>query len=143
MPNVVMIDLLDELILEGKVLRLKIKGNSMMPFLRDGKDMVELAKANDRELLPGAVVLFRFRGSFLLHRIIRREGSYLITMGDGVLIYTERITTDQVVGIVRANICPNGKRIDSNCLLSRYKTWVWMLLKPLRRWLLAVARRVC
>ena len=50
---------------EGKNVSLYIRGNSMFPFLRDGKDILELCPPGDRALGRGDVVLFRYGGNVL------------------------------------------------------------------------------
>lgn len=58
------------LIAEGRQVTIPVRGNSMSPFLADGRDSVLLGPPPER-LRRGDIVLFRRRsGQFILHRII-------------------------------------------------------------------------
>ena len=70
---------------EGKTVKIRLKGNSMFPLLRSGRDSVILEKSPAHSLKPMDVVLFRYYGNFILHRIIKREGMRLLLQGDGVI----------------------------------------------------------
>lgn len=132
--NVEMLELLTELIGEGKIVRLKVQGTSMMPFLHDGLDTVELSKPTDQELIPGAIVLFRYRDGFLLHRIISRKGNVLTNRGDNIyLTEKEVVLRDQVVGIVCKIIYPGGREISTNSSYWRILSKCWLLIKPISR----------
>ena len=64
------------------------------------------------------VVLFRYRGKHVLHRIICREGERLLIQGDGSIVAKEECTVDDVVGKV-VQICrPSGKEIPVG-------SWQW------------------
>ena len=85
-PNNTFFSLVEEEIAEGKPVRFRLKGNSMFPLLRNGKDSVILEKCLPDELKPMDVVLFRYRGSYVLHRIIQRMGDDLLIQGDGSIL---------------------------------------------------------
>lgn len=110
---------------EGKAVRFRLKGNSMFPLLRNGKDVVVLEKSSAEALKPMDVVLFRYRGGHVLHRIIRRDGERLLIQGDGSLVAVERCMVDDVVGKVVEVCRPAGKVIGVN-------HWRWTL--PSRLW---------
>ena len=63
-------------IARGKNVTIIPKGNSMMPFIRSGKDSVILSPAGD-EIAVGDIVLFKLGGRHILHRIIHVEGDRL------------------------------------------------------------------
>lgn len=140
--NVEMLELLAELIGEGKVVRLKVQGTSMKPFLRDGLDTVELSKPTDKELTRGAIVLFRYRDGFLLHRIIRRKGNELIIRGDNIyLTEKEIVSTDQVVGIVRKIIYPGGRERSTSTPGWEILNNMWDYIKSVYMWLLLIVNK--
>ena len=120
---------------------LRLKGNSMYPLLRNGKDVVVLGKCPAESLQPMDVVLFRYRGKHVLHRIIRREGERLLIQGDGSIVAKEECTVDDVVGKV-VQICrPSGKEIPVGSWQWTIPSRVWRGLGFLRIWLLRVAYR--
>jgi hypothetical protein len=121
---------------------LRLKGNSMYPLLRNGKDVVVLGKCPAESLQPMDVVLFRYRGKHVLHRIIRREGERLLIQGDGSIVAKEECTVDDVVGKV-VQICrPSGKEIPVGSWQWTIPSRVWRGLGFLRIWLLRVAYRL-
>ncbi|MDR2919681.1 MAG: S24/S26 family peptidase, partial [Tannerella sp.] len=71
----------------GKQVTLKVKGNSMLPFIVGGLDSVVLQKQESYR--RGDVVLAEVGQSrFVLHRIIRIDGNVVVLMGDGNLTGT-------------------------------------------------------
>ena len=46
----------EELLAEGRQVTILVRGNSMRPLLRDGRDKVILRKANDEDIKIGAVL---------------------------------------------------------------------------------------
>ena len=126
----------------GHAVRFRLKGNSMFPLLRNGKDVVVLEKCPAESLQPMDVVLFRYRGKHVLHRIIRREGERLLIQGDGSIVAKEQCTVDDVVGKV-VQICrPSGKEIPVGSWQWTIPSRVWRGLGFLRIWLLRVAYRL-
>jgi len=140
-----MFELLDELLSEGKVVRLRIKGSSMLPFLRDGLDQVDLTTPGDAELIPGALVLFKYKDGFILHRIIRRKGNKLMIIGDNVYQSKEVVTTEQVTGIVRKIIYPGGRELSTNSLRWKILSACRFVIKPfyrLRQYLIKGGKKI-
>ena len=50
---------------------LRIKGESMYPFLRNTRDLVVLKTPRANELKPGSIFLFQWEGRYILHRLIK------------------------------------------------------------------------
>jgi signal peptidase I len=129
-PNIEVLELIDELLGEGKIVRLRIRGRSMLPFLRDGLEQVDLSTPLDREITPGALVLFRYNGTFILHRLIRRKKNKLMIIGDNVYGSKEIIAIEQVIGIVRKIIYPSGKELRTDSIRWKILSICWLLIKP-------------
>lgn len=109
----------------GRPVRFRLKGNSMFPLLRNERDEVLLCPCEYKELKPMDVVLFRYRGGHVLHRILRREEDNLLIQGDGVYASFERCRVTDVVGIVREVYRPSAKVLSVD-------SWRWTL--PSRLW---------
>ena len=121
---------------EGRPVRFRLKGNSMFPLLRNGKDVVVLEKCSFESLKRMDVVLFRYRGKHVLHRIIRREGERLLIQGDGSIVAKEECKVDDVVGKV-VQICrSSGKVLSVDSWQWRIPSRLWRGLGFLRTWLL-------
>ena len=73
----------EQIIGEGGRIRLRVKGYSMRPFLRNGTDCVNLSPIGLHRPERGMVVLFRYRGRHILHRICRIDAEEAVIEGDG------------------------------------------------------------
>src|SRR5437762_10192324 len=64
---------------------LRVTGSSMLPSVWPG-DMLTICRADMAAVRPGQIVLFRFDGWLLAHRVVRKVGrrgeQFLITRGD-------------------------------------------------------------
>ena len=119
---------------EGREVTLKPLGCSMLPFIRGGRDSVRMKKMPD--VAVGDMLLVRLEGPrYVLHRLIAVDGDRLTLMGDGNLAGTETCTKADVLGTVVA--IERGSRVvkPGNGL------W-WRRLKPFRRYILAIYRRI-
>ena len=127
---------------EGMSVTITVKGNSMNPFIVDGRDQITLGPFEESELRRGYVALVRdVRGEYLVHRIIGREGDIVILLGDGNLRATEKALISEVIAVVRS-IERKGRSISTESFVWRAYSWVWMALKPVRRWPLGLWRRL-
>lgn len=117
---------------EGKSVKIRLKGNSMFPLLRNGRDIVVVEKCQVDFLKPMDVVLFRYKGSHVLHRIIRKDGNYLQIQGDGSFAI-EQCTINDVVGKV-------VKVIRSSGSITSVDSWRWTF--PSRLWRFSETLRV-
>jgi peptidase S24-like protein len=96
--------LADEVIAKGLSFRFEARGESMFPTVRDG-EILHVRPAGRSRLKAGDMVLFRTDGKFKAHRIIRKQGQFLVTRGDASLDADHLITTQQIVGTVIAKEC--------------------------------------
>lgn len=118
-----------------------IRGVSMRPMLRDGRDTVVIASASGR-LKKYDVALFRHNGRYILHRVVKVLPDSYITCGDNS-VNKERVNDSEIVGV----LCEfyRGERHcrpDSpfNALYSRMSVFFMPLRIFSRRTALSVAR---
>ncbi len=138
----IMMEEIRTLISEGKTVSLTVKGNSMNPFIVNLRDRITLGPWKDEEIRKGCVALVKdTRGNYLVHRIINREGNTVTLLGDGNLGLLETATMDNVIGIMYS-IDRKGRTWTRESLVWRFYSWIWMLLKPVRRWPLGLWRRL-
>lgn len=131
-----------ELISRGHSVTITARGNSMNPFIVDRRDRIVLSPFTDAQLLPGAVVLAETKGHrYVLHRILHRRGDYLTLSGDGNLHQTEQTDIHHVIGLMTAVIRKEKTYYTDGRVWLCYSRW-WKRLTPLRRYLLAVYRRM-
>lgn len=141
LPNDLLFAEVTRALAEGRTVRLTLVGNSMQPFLRNGRDTVVLAPFTPEELRPGVIVLFRYRGLYLLHRIVRHHGDRFTICGDANL-RPEYATLSDICGIVRSIVRPSGRTVDCRSLSWQLRSRLWMLLRPFRRYLMHFYRRL-
>jgi len=141
-PNNAFFENAEQLLSEGNNVELRLYGRSMQPYLRgDGREVIVVSPFSPEELVPGAIVLFRYYGKHLCHRIVRRKGEQLSIQGDGVVYYREHVSTADVIGIIRTVIRKNKKPISTQSRAARLYWRCWHRLSPLRKYLLFAYRR--
>ncbi|MDR1859870.1 MAG: S24/S26 family peptidase [Bacteroidales bacterium] len=131
-----------ELLESGQNVIMRGRGDSMNPCLRAGTDAVVLSPFMPDELRTGSIVLFTYRGRYLLHRIIGRRGDRLVIQGDGVRRGKELVPPDDVIAVVHTVIRPNGREISVHSRGARLYWQVWRRLRPFRRYLLWIWRKL-
>lgn len=134
-PNEILLAEAGALLAEGRDVELLVKGNSMLPFLRDERDSVRLRKQDTVE--KGDIVLAMIGpGRYVLHRVRGIQGDTLTLMGDGNIRGTESCTQADVLGTAVEFIRPGGTCRKPG------KGRLWAALRPIRRYLLFIYRRV-
>lgn len=125
----------------GRSVRFKVKGSSMYPLLRDGKDEVTLSPIQ-KEPAVLDIVLFRYRGKHILHRIVSIKGSTYTIQGDGIYLSCETCTRKDILGIVTEIHREEKMPIRTTSKRAKFYIFCWHNLRFCRRYLLALLRRV-
>ncbi len=121
----------ESLLAEGKVVKIPVKGTSMLPSLKEG-DHVLLNTTDMREMKWGTIVLALYRGGYILHRLVGRKGDILELAGDNNWVQIERVERDAVIGMVtEAYRGTELLRIYSTGSMQR--AWLRYKFKPLLR----------
>ncbi|MDO4180372.1 MAG: S24/S26 family peptidase [Bacteroidales bacterium] len=140
LPNEILLSEVKELLSEGHTVTLRAKGNSMFPFIRGGRDSVVLQKAG--RVQTGDIVLACLSGKrYVLHRIRSLNHEQVVLMGDGNVRGMETCRPEDIAGKV-LQIIRSGRYIDCSSPAERRKVRIWQCLFPLRRYILAVYRRI-
>ena len=135
LPNEILLGQVTSLLAEGQEVVLLTKGGSMMPFLRSERDSVALRKLEKVEV--GDIVLAHLGGGrYVLHRIIAIDGDNVTLMGDGNIKGTESCLKSDISGTVVRILKASGKEYVPG------KGRWWRALKPFRRYILGVYRRI-
>ncbi|GHT17830.1 hypothetical protein FACS189429_2820 [Bacteroidia bacterium] len=140
-PNNSFFSEIEKFISAGESVTIMVKGRSMMPLLRNGRDAVVLSPVDTKNLQAGQIVLFRHNDRHLLHRIVKTDGENLVIQGDGTRT-TENATRADVVGVVTAIVRWHRKQIPLPNKWEKRYFRVWCLLKPFRRYLLWAFRKI-
>ena len=126
---------------EGVNVTLPVNGNSMLPFIIGGKESVILHSQGGIVDVGDVVLAWVDGNRYVVHRIIRIDGDNVTLMGDGNLT-TEHCALSDIKARVTHVVSADNKKRD---LYSRWrvraaKVWYW--LRPIRRYLLAIYRRL-
>lgn len=126
---------------EGHTVTINLKGFSMRPFLENDRDKALLKKATNPKV--GDPVLAEINpGHFVLHRIVDIDGQNVTLLGDGNLS-KEHCRLENVCGSV-IGFYRKGRNTLDRTDGKKWKiySWIWMRLYPIRRYLLAIYRRI-
>ena len=119
------IDIIEEKLRSGGTVTFTPSGESMLPMLRDGKDVVVLSKPRGRLRLYDVPLYRRENGQFVLHRVIDfdSDGSYVMC-GDNEFRREHGIRDSQIIGVLIA-FHRKGKpyRVDS----LRYRLYITLM----------------
>lgn len=116
-------------LLEGSTVRISVNGESMLPFFRSGSTIL-LRPVREEDIRKYNVVMADAGHAFVVHRIVKVDDNKITLLGDGNIYGTESVSRDKIYGVV-----------DCSALhLFFAKIWLW--LRPVRRFPLAIFRRV-
>ena len=136
----------EELLSEGQSVIIRVKGHSMRPFMRSDRTQVRIAPLTDSErkaLRVGDIVLFRYRGRHIMHRIRRIDEDKITLAGDGNYRIWEQCSPQDVVGIISDVISFNGRTISCHTRLWRNASTLWLAIPQiLRRVILAILAKL-
>jgi len=140
-PNDILFGEVERRIAAGERVLIRLQGESMMPMMRGGRDVVELGPLDGGDIRRGTVVLCRYRGRHILHRIVKVEEDRLTLMGDGNL-QPEKVAAADVVAVMRSLHRPSGRVITASSRSWKVCSAVWLALRPARRYILGAMRRI-
>ena len=129
------------LVQKGVTVTFPVTGQSMLPFIIGGKESVILHRPV--LIAVGDVVLAWVDGNrYVVHRIINIDGDRVTLMGDGNVRGTEHCLLKDVKARVTHVVSADNKKRDlyNRWRVSAAKVWYW--LRPIRRYLLAIYRRL-
>jgi len=110
-------------------------GGSMLPLLREGRDLMVIEKIN-KPLKFFDAVLFRRpnikgRGEYVLHRIVKcnKDGTYYI-IGDNC--YTGEVVKEENILGLLSRIKRGKKEINCESISHKIYVYLWYLTYPIR-----------
>lgn len=107
-------------------------GISMLPLLRQRKDLFTMEKKQGRCEKYDVVLYKRYPESYVLHRVVEvREKDYVI-LGDNCLNKEYGIRDEDIIGVMTSFV-RNGKEYSVSHRGYRVYAVVWFKLYPLRR----------
>ncbi len=93
------LELATEVLRSGGAIRLQALGTSMLPSVWPG-DVLSIAPAPGKDIVPGDIVLVARDGRFFIHRLIQKDETHWITRGDSLAQNDPPLAEAQVLGKV-------------------------------------------
>jgi hypothetical protein len=116
-------------------------GYSMMPLLRQRRDLVEIVKKQPGRCKKYDVVLYKRTGKYILHRILKVLPDSYVIVGDHNYVREHNVKDDQIIGVLAA-VVRDGRRIPVNDWRYRLYVHLWCDLYPFRAVILHIKARL-
>lgn len=130
-----LVPLIKQTLETGGEFKLLVTGTSMFPFMKHMRDSVILTHPSNRPVMRGEIVLIqRDSNTLVLHRVVKMVAGGFIMNGDAQL-WDEHIPLYQVIAIA-SKLERNGRKISCDNNVYRFFSTAWILLRPIRRYLL-------
>ncbi|MGN1419665.1 MAG: nucleotidyltransferase family protein, partial [Acutalibacteraceae bacterium] len=129
--------LMEKELASGKQVKLRITGNSMAPFLADGRDAVLLEEMKKKPRVGDIVFYRRKNGKFILHRVVKTKENFFYAVGDAQSIKEGPIENRQILAVCTGAV-RKGKKIGKRNFIWQFFEKIWSRLVFCRRQILAV-----
>ncbi len=111
------------------------KGYSMMPLLRQRRDIIEIRRKETGRCKKYDVVLYIRRGQYILHRILKVLPEGYIIAGDHNTFLERDVTDDMIIGVM-TRVIRDGKTISLDNIWYKMYENLWCDVYPVRMGLL-------
>lgn len=130
----------EEIKKSGRIIYTNV-GDSMMPYIKRGRDVLVISKVNGRLNKYDVPLYKRDSGQYVLHRILKvRENDYVIC-GDNRWNKEYGITDRHIIGIL-TGVIRDGQEIPVTNRKYRIYVHLWCDLFPVRAFILRVCQFV-
>ena len=115
---------------EGRLVYYNV-GDSMLPLIRQGRDLVVIERTSGR-LKKYDVPLFRRpNGTYVLHRIVWVRNEDYVVRGDNRWHKETGVRDEQILGVL-TSVIRDGKELSVRDPKCRVRVRIWRLFFPLR-----------
>ena len=126
----------EEIKKSGKIIYTNV-GDSMAPFIRQGRDVLIISKVNGKLKRYDVPLYKRDSGQYVLHRILKvRENDYVIC-GDNRCSREYGITDRHIIGVL-TGIIRDGREIPVTDLKYRIYVHLWCDFFPVRAFIIRI-----
>lgn len=130
----------EEIKKSGRIIYTNV-GDSMMPYIKQGRDVLVISEVNGRLNKYDVPLYKRDSGQYVLHRILKvRENDYVIC-GDNRWNKEYGITDRHIIGIL-TGVIRDGQEIPVKNRKYRIYVHLWCDLFPVRAFILRVCQFV-
>lgn len=115
-------------------------GTSMLPLIRQHRDLLIIRRPEGRLKRYDIPLYKRPSGKYVLHRVMRVKKDGYIICGDNRYLLERDITDADIIGVLTA-IVRNGKEISVDSFACRLYAHLWCDLFPVRALVLFVIEK--
>lgn len=116
-------------------------GFSMMPLLRQKKDIIEIRKKGPERCKKYDVVLYKRRDRYILHRILKVLPDGYLIAGDHCTVLERDIKDENILGIM-TRMLRNGKYITPDNKWYKAYVHLWCDVYPIRMMIIKTKIRI-
>lgn len=116
-------------------------GKSMLPLIREHRDLMVIKKRPEGRLKKHDAVLYRIGDKYILHRIIKVEENGYVIRGDNTFVNEYGITDEHIIGVLDS-VVRDGKTVEVSDFGYRMYVGIWCGIYPLR-YFHVKAKRFC
>ena len=106
-------------------------GYSMMPFIRQRRDIIEIRKKSTGRCRKYDVVLYKRGEKYILHRILNVMPDGYVIAGDNCTYLEKDITDENILGVMH-RVIRDGKSVYTNNRFYMLYVHLWCDFYPLR-----------
>lgn len=110
-------------------------GYSMLPLLRQRRDIIEIRPCNEERCRKYDVVLYKRGEMYVLHRILKVLPKRYIIAGDHNTFVERDVTDAQIIGVMN-RIIRDGREIKMDNVCYRLYVHLWCDPYPIRMFLI-------
>ena len=100
------------------------RGTSMLPMLRQNRDLVVIEPIGEKTIERYDVVFYRYGDKYFLHRVIKVLPNGFVICGDHNRKQDPVVLQEQILGILTSFI-RNGREITVQSLSYRFYSRIW------------------
>ena len=115
-------------------------GRSMMPLLRQRRDIIEIRKKQPGRCKKYDVVLYKRGDKYILHRILKLRPDGYVIAGDNNAFLETDITDGQILGVM-TRVIRNGRSVSVDNKWYRLYVHLWCDCYPLRIFLFRIRQK--
>ena len=126
---------------QGKKVKIRVRGNSMLPFIRNNDEALLIPSTPEHIKKGTPVVAQTDELGIVLHRIYNIEGNRITLLGDGNVNQFEHTSPDRIIATV-SHYYRGKHTIKINSWYMYLIGRLWMAAHPWRRKVLTLAWRI-
>ena len=125
----------DELERKG-VIVYRNKGMSMMPLLRQDRDLMVIEKRGDKKIKKYDAVLYKKGGTYILHRVLKVKKDGYVICGDHMRKKEYDVKDEDIIGVLTEVVRDGKKSVKATDMKYRLYVHLWCDLFHIRAALL-------